>query len=286
MIERKEAPAGRRRRGPWTDTRPPSRMPRRLPRLRRGRSRPAPGTGTAPRRSPASWSAELREAAASARRAAETGGGGMSHLRPAHRRDRPRLLVGALAAHRARHGGARPPALGEPALRQLPAGSGARREARRPRPLRARGGQRRPGRADHRPPRTATPGCSTAGRSGPPSARSPTSSWSSPSATARPRPSLVERGRPGLLAAAAPGPSRHARLDARRDPLRRLPGTAGHLVGRRRLRCLARRGDRPRAGPLQRRLGLGRHRPGLPRRHACATPASAGSSARRCSSTS
>ncbi len=62
------------------------------------------------------------------------------------------LLLRALAAHRARHGGPCHPALGERgAEAALPAGDGARRDPRRPRPLRARGRQRRQERARRRP---------------------------------------------------------------------------------------------------------------------------------------
>ena len=123
---------------------------------------------------------------------------------------------------------------GSPAQREryLPT-AGPRRDPRRLRPLRARTRGATPRRRDDRRRQTATTGCSTAARSGPPSARSPTSSWCSPRRRASPTAFLVERDTPGVTVKPLAGITRHPRLDARRD----LPSTTAgspseNLIGR------------------------------------------------------
>ena len=78
----------------------------------------------------------------------------------------------------------------------------------------------------------------------------------------------------------------HPGLDARRAAARGCRSRTENMVGRPGFGVSHVVAARPGAGPLQRGLGLGGHRPGLPRRLPGLYAASAGSSACRCASTS
>ena len=136
---------------------------------------------------------------------------------------------------------------GSPAQREryLPA-HGARRDARRPRPLRARGRQRRQGRRDHR--------CPTDGDAWVLDGRKKWTTFGQIAGlypglaqvrTASRPPSWSSARRPGLTVAPLHGHHRHPRLDARRDLPRGLPRAARAPGRPRRLRRLARRSPPP-----------------------------------------